>query len=206
MGRTSDARKKILETARSLIELRGYSALGVAEICKTAEVPKGSFYYFFESKEALALTVLDEHWAAERRGWSSLLADDREPPLQRLRRLFEATEAEHRTGREDRGSIAGCMLGNLSLEMCNHSEAVRERLKEIFEDQVDMIEAVVTEAKGRREIAVADTRESAQAVVAQLEGQVLFAKLYNTTSPLGVLWANCLALLNARPASVTTAS
>ncbi|MGW4601642.1 TetR/AcrR family transcriptional regulator [Streptomyces sp. NPDC004457] len=200
MGRTSDARRKILDTARSLIEMRGYSALGVAEICKAAGVPKGSFYYFFESKEALALAVLDEHWAAERRGWTSLLADGTEPPLQRLHRLFEATEAEHRTCQEDHGTIAGCMLGNLSLEMCNQSEAVRDRLKEIFEDQVDMIEAVVTEAQGRGEIAVADIRESARAVVAQLEGQVLFAKLYNTTSPLGVLWANCLALLNTRPA------
>ncbi len=205
MGRTSDARKKILDAAQSLIELRGYSALGVAEICKAAEVPKGSFYYFFESKEALALAVIDEHWAAERRDWTGLLKNEAEPPLQRLRQLFEATEAEHRACRADRGSIAGCMLGNLSLEMCNQSEAVRDRLKEIFEDQVDLIEAVVTEAQSRGEVTVSDVRESARAVVAQLEGQVLFAKLYNTASPLGALWANCLALLNARPASVTAA-
>jgi len=37
MGRTSDAREKILSAAQSLIELRGYSALGVAEICKAAD-------------------------------------------------------------------------------------------------------------------------------------------------------------------------
>jgi TetR/AcrR family transcriptional repressor of nem operon len=201
MGRTSDARKKILDAAQSLIELRGYSALGVAEICKAAGVPKGSFYYFFESKEALALTVIDEHWAAERSEWSRLLKSGAEP-LERLRLLFEATEAQHRAGRENRGSIAGCMLGNLSLEMCNQSEAVRDRLQEIFEDQVDLIEAVVTEAQSRGEVTVADTRESARAVVAQLEGQVLFAKLYNTTAPLGGLWANCQALLGARAASV----
>jgi TetR/AcrR family transcriptional repressor of nem operon len=34
--------------------------------------------------------------------------------------------------------------------------------------------------------------------VAQLEGQVLFAKLYNNTQLLGALWANCLALLGAK--------
>ena len=39
MGRTSDAKQKILGAARSLIEGRGYSALGVAEICKAAGVP-----------------------------------------------------------------------------------------------------------------------------------------------------------------------
>lgn len=61
MGRTSDAKEKILAAARSLIGGRGYSALGVAEICKAAGVPKGSFYCFFESKEALALAVVDEH-------------------------------------------------------------------------------------------------------------------------------------------------
>ncbi|MFE0450428.1 TetR/AcrR family transcriptional regulator [Streptomyces sp. NPDC058914] len=201
MGRTSDARKKILDAAQSLIELRGYSALGVAEICKAAGVPKGSFYYFFESKEALALTVIDEHWAAERSGWNGILKSEAEP-LERLRLLFEATEAQHRAGRENRGSIAGCMLGNLSLEMCNQSEAVRDRLQEIFEEQVDLIEAVITEAQSRGEVTVADTRGSARAVVAQLEGQVLFAKLYNTTAPLGGLWANCQALLGARAASV----
>ncbi len=61
MGRTSDARNKILDAARVLVEQRGYTALGVGEICSTAGVPKGSFYYFFESKQALALTVIDEH-------------------------------------------------------------------------------------------------------------------------------------------------
>ena len=47
-----------------------------------------------------------------------------------------------------------------------------------------MIDAVITEALGRGDVAVADTREAARSVVAQLEGQVLFAKLYNNTSQL----------------------
>jgi TetR/AcrR family transcriptional repressor of nem operon len=62
---------------------------------------------------------------------------------------------------------------------------------------------VIAEAQARGEVAVTDTRAAAQSVVAQLEGQVLFAKLYNNTSRLGSLWANCLALLGAQvPAQV----
>ncbi|MFC7908859.1 TetR/AcrR family transcriptional regulator [Streptomyces nigra] len=196
MGRTSDAKNKILTAARSLLEQRGYSALGVAEICKTAEVPKGSFYYFFESKEALALAVIDEQWAAERRDWEGILRGDA-APLERLRQLFEATENRQRNGQETCGVVAGCMFGNLSLEMSNQTDAVRERLQQIFEDQVDMVEATITEALGRGEIEVADPREAARSVVAQLEGQVLFAKLYNNTGQLSTLWPNCLALLRA---------
>ncbi|WP_328491877.1 TetR/AcrR family transcriptional regulator [Streptomyces sp. NBC_00414] len=197
MGRTSDAREKILAAAQSLIELRGYSALGVAEICKAAGVPKGSFYYFFDSKEALALAVIDEHWAGQKDTWEHILGTDTEP-LDRLRRLFEEAEAAQFAGQESCGSVSGCLFGNLTLEMSNQTESVRTRLQEIFEAQVDMVDSVVAEALGRQEVTVTDTREAARAVVAQLEGQVLFAKLYNNTRRLGSLWANCLALLGAR--------
>ncbi|WP_432043518.1 TetR/AcrR family transcriptional regulator [Streptomyces cadmiisoli] len=204
MGRTSDAGEKILTAARSLIELRGYSTLGVAEICKAAGVPKGSFYYFYESKEALALAVIDEQWAGQRRTWTRILGADAEP-LERLRLLFEETEAAQRAGQHDCGTVAGCLFGNLTLEMSNQTEAVRARLQEIFEAQVEMVGAVLDEAAEREEIAAADTRAAARAVVAQLEGRVMFAKLYNDTQWLGPLWANCLALLGANAAQQAAA-
>ncbi|MFC6085994.1 TetR/AcrR family transcriptional regulator [Sphaerisporangium aureirubrum] len=197
MGRTSDAREKILAAARSLIELRGYSALGVAEICKAAGVPKGSFYHFFASKEVLALAVIDEHWAVQLRDWTRVLRGEAEP-LQRLRQLFEETEAAQRAGQQSCGTVSGCLFGNLSLEMSNQTEGIRERLQQIFDAQVEMVGTVITEALERGEVTVSDIREAARSVVAQLEGQVLFAKLYNDTQRLDVLWANCLALLGAR--------
>jgi TetR/AcrR family transcriptional regulator, transcriptional repressor for nem operon len=196
MGRTSDAKAKILTAAQSLLEQRGYSALGVAEICKAAGVPKGSFYYFFESKETLALTVIDAHWAAERRDWERILHGDGDP-LPRLRQLLEATEERQRAGQGSYGAVLGCMFGNLSLEMSNQADAIRLRLQEIFEAEVDMVDAVITEARERGELALSDTRETARSVVAQLEGQVLFAKLYNNPARLHSLWPSCLALLGA---------
>ncbi|AEM85717.1 TetR/AcrR family transcriptional regulator [Streptomyces violaceusniger] len=198
MGRTSDAKEKILNAAHSLIELRGYSALGVAEICKAADVPKGSFYYFFESKEALALAVLDEHWQAQRGDWARALQDDGEP-LSRLRRLFEQTQAGLRAGQQSCGTVSGCMFGNLTLELSNQTEPIRARLQQIFDAQVEMVDTVIAEARERGEVTVGDTHAAARSVVAQLEGQVLFAKLYNNTQHLEALWDNCLALLSARP-------
>ncbi|GAA4254486.1 hypothetical protein GCM10022255_059370 [Dactylosporangium darangshiense] len=45
LERTSDARDKILKAAAGLLEQRGYSAPGPAEVCTVAGVPKGSSYY-----------------------------------------------------------------------------------------------------------------------------------------------------------------
>jgi TetR/AcrR family transcriptional regulator, transcriptional repressor for nem operon len=197
MGRTSDAREKILDAAQALIELRGYSALGVAEICKAAGVPKGSFYYFFESKEVLALAVIDEHWAVQRLDWERIMRGDTQP-LQRLRQLFEETEAGQRAGQQSCGTVSGCLFGNLSLELSNQTEPIRERLQEIFDKQIEMVDEVIAEAQQQGDVSVADTHEAARSVVAQLEGQVLFAKLYNNPQRLETLWSSCLALLDAR--------
>ncbi|MEW1779725.1 TetR/AcrR family transcriptional regulator [Streptomyces sp. NPDC086777] len=201
MGRTSDARNKILTAAQSLMEQRGYSALGVAEICKTADVPKGSFYYFFDSKETLALAVIDQHWADEQREWECALDGDAEP-LQRLRQLFESMETQQRAGQDGCGSVLGCMFGNLSLEMSNHAEAVRRRLQEIFETQVELVTSVVVEAQQRGEVTVADAHAVARSMVALTEGQLLFAKLHNDPAQLGTLWPNCRALLGVQDQQV----
>src|SRR3954462_2455870 len=104
MGRTSDARERILAAGAELFGQRSYASIGVAQICAAAGVPKGSFYYFFESKQALALAVIDEHWT-EQRGQRTALLVNAEPPLQRLRALFEATETVQRTGQRDTGSV-----------------------------------------------------------------------------------------------------
>ncbi|WP_130336711.1 TetR/AcrR family transcriptional regulator [Micromonospora kangleipakensis] len=205
MGRTSDARNKILGAAATLIEQRGYSPLGVAEICSTAGVPKGSFYYFFESKQALALTVIDEHWAAQRRQWVEVLSSGHDP-LRRLRDLFETTEEVQRAGQQKVGLVAGCLFGNLALELSNQNEEIRSRLQGIFEAQIDLIEEVVMEAKAQGQAgALVDARDAARSIVAQIEGRALLAKLLNDPAQLEALWRNCLDLLQvptqARPAT-----
>jgi len=197
VGRAGDTREKILASAQALIEIRGYSALGVAEICKAAGVPKGSFYYFFESKEALALAVIDAQWEAQRRVWARILRSDA-APLERLRQLFEETQADQHARQQSCGTVAGCMFGNLTLELSNQTETIRERLQQIFNAQVDMVELVITEALRRGDISVNDARMTARSLIAQLEGQVLFAKLYNNTQRLETLWGNCLSLLGAQ--------
>ncbi|MFG1873047.1 TetR family transcriptional regulator C-terminal domain-containing protein [Micromonospora arborensis] len=204
MGRTSDARNKILDAAATLIEQRGYSALGVAEICAVAGVPKGSFYYFFESKQALARTVIDEHWATQRRQWEQLLGSANDP-LRRLRDLFEATEEIQRAGQQKAGVVAGCLFGNLALELSNQAEEIRSRLQEIFEEQINLIEQVVIEAKERGLAGPSvDTRDAARSIVAQIEGRVLLAKLLNDPTQLETLWRNCLDLLQVPAEARTT--
>jgi TetR/AcrR family transcriptional repressor of nem operon len=202
MGRTSDAREKLLRAGQELLARRGYAALGVAEISAAAGVPKGSFYYFFESKQALALAVIDEHWVDQEAQWRSVLETDR-PPLERLRALFDVTAEVQRQSRDDVGVVTGCLFGNLALELSARDEVVRSRLEEIFDAQIDLVAAVVAEAQRDGTVHVADVRDAARSIVAQLEGLVLFAKLRNDPDQLRRMWSNSLSLLGADHATVT---
>ena len=60
MGRTSDARERLIGAMNELIWLGSYGSTSVDHICERAEVRKGSFYHYFPGKADLALAAIDE--------------------------------------------------------------------------------------------------------------------------------------------------
>ena len=52
-ARHDNTRQHILETGQRIIAGKGFASVGLNEILTTAGVPKGSFYHYFDSKEAL---------------------------------------------------------------------------------------------------------------------------------------------------------
>ncbi len=62
MGRTSNAKERLLQVAFDLIWRQSYGSVSVDDICDRAKVKKGSFYYFFPSKSDLAVAAYEEHW------------------------------------------------------------------------------------------------------------------------------------------------
>src|SRR5579864_1819455 len=54
-------RDRLVEAARYLFWEKGYAATGLAELLARAEANSGSFYHFFESKDALLRIVLQTY-------------------------------------------------------------------------------------------------------------------------------------------------
>src|SRR5689334_7629705 len=116
-------RADLIEVGISLILEHGYNHCGLDQILKAAGAHKGSFYYFFKSKEDFGLQVVDAH--AERRlaQLDADLAAVEYSPLERLRRFFEGSARRHR----DLGYRKGCLFGNLGQELADQSEPFRTR-------------------------------------------------------------------------------
>ncbi len=176
MGRTSDARERLVASGSELMHERGYTAVGVSEVCSAAEVKKGSFYHFFPSKLDLALAVLDSLQESTS-GPLEALAANGASPLERLSTYLDAVYVLHAEMHRSHGKVLGCPFGNMALEMSIQEPKLRDRLRNIFAANVRVIEDVVREAVARGDLGSLDPHRAARSVLALIEGSVMQAKM-----------------------------
>ncbi|PKB69453.1 MAG: hypothetical protein BZY77_04995 [SAR202 cluster bacterium Io17-Chloro-G5] len=179
MGRTSDARRRLIDSFIELVHARSYADVGVNELCEHAGVKKGSFYHFFPSKRDLALAALDELAQRYRRDiFGPAFANDL-PPLKRIQRLFELTYRYHLSWAEAAGRMEGCHFGNLAMELSTQDEAIRQKVKQIFGGGVTLFKQALNDAVASGDLPAIDTSVAAHALEAYLEGVLLLAKTRN---------------------------
>ena len=179
MGRASDAKNRIVNSAIELIHARSYADVGVNELCEHAGVKKGSFYHFVPSKRDLALAALDELAHRYRRDlFGPAFANDL-PPLERIQRLFEMAYEYHLSMAKAAGRMEGCHFGNLAMELSTQDEAIRQRVQQIFEGAVTLFEQALNDAVASGDLPEIDTTVAAHALEAYLEGVLLLAKTWN---------------------------
>lgn len=187
MNTMTDTRQRILESARDLIYARSYGEVGVAAICDSAGVKKGSFYHFFPSKRDLTLAVIDEFLIEFKERIFAEAFSKSLPPMQRFLRLAELAYRFQKEIAEETGHILGCPFGNIALEMSTQDEVLRQKVELIFSRMEDLFRETLTEAVAQGEIGEIDTGATASAMVAYAEGIMLMAKTRNDPEVLRTL-------------------
>jgi TetR/AcrR family transcriptional repressor of nem operon len=127
--RGENSRAALIEHGTQLMLRSGYAATGLAELLKTAGVPKGSFYNHFDSKEAFGVELVQWYYDEQDRLLASLLRQTDRPPLERLRSYFDLLL---RRAVDSSPQERGCLLGLLALEMSGSSEPLRVSLNDVF--------------------------------------------------------------------------
>ena len=121
-------RDHLIDVGVALMHQNGYNATGLKEILAKAEVPKGSFYHHFASKEDFASAVLELYATRETQHCIAVFGDTRLTPIKRLRKYFN--DLIRTAGQK--GPISGCLLGRLSLEVPDQSEILASQLSSLF--------------------------------------------------------------------------
>lgn len=152
----------------------GFNGCGIKEITDSAGVPKGSFYSYFASKEDFAVAVLEHYWASIDRDFGFNLRDASRPPVERVTAFFLAM-TDHNA---QRNFALGCLVGNMSLELADHSAEVREKLDHIMDRWTGLIAACLREAQLSGDIpGDPSPEELAFAIVESWEGAVMQGRI-----------------------------
>src|SRR5256885_1565263 len=81
-------KQKIVETGMSLMLQKGYNHTGILEVLQRVDLPKGSFYHYFSSKEEFGMAVLEHFVNLHNVMIERYLTDQSLTPLNRMRRYF----------------------------------------------------------------------------------------------------------------------
>jgi TetR/AcrR family transcriptional repressor of nem operon len=177
----SSTREHLLAVGLERLHSTGYTATGVKEVLDLANVPKGSFYHYFPSKEAFAGEVFQRYADGEIRRAERILGDRKAAPLKRLRRYFEELISVYGQS----GEISGCLVGNLSLEVADHNPKLQSQLQAVFGGWQESIAEVLREAVERADLARSTKPDELAAfLLNSYEGALVRMKAERSDKPL----------------------
>ncbi len=135
--------KELLQKGIELLWERGYNNVSVRDIVQAASVPKGSFYFYFDSKEDFVSQAIEAYYQ------SSLSEIQLEgTALERLRKILEM----RRDSMLGQACLRGCMMLNLSAEIgVTHAE-IRELIRQRWDNVAQPVKDLVREAQENGEI------------------------------------------------------
>jgi len=187
-----DTREALVRAGLAMLTEKGFVATGIDEVLRQVGVPKGSFYHYFDSKEAFGLAAIDAYGAYFGAKLDQVFGDVSMAPLARLS-AFVVSAGDGMARFDFR---RGCLIGNLGQEMSNLPESFRSRLGEVFHDWELRLARCLVEAQQAGELASdIDCNALATQFWIGWEGAVLRAKLERSTDPLAAYLKLYLAAL-----------
>lgn len=136
-----DTRQQIIDVAKKIILGKGFSAVGLNEILMAANVPKGSFYHYFASKEAFGQAMLEDYFNDYIGTVKAVLQDANLSHAERLSAYFShwlSTQLSDTT--QDK-----CLVVKLSGEVTDLSEAMRQTLQKGTQNVIDLLQTCINE-------------------------------------------------------------
>jgi TetR/AcrR family transcriptional regulator, transcriptional repressor for nem operon len=189
--RQPDVRQHILDAAKPLMVGKGFTAVGLTELLAAAQIPKGSFYHYFSSKEAFGDALLDSYFSSQLAHLDDLLGR----PGTAAERLMSYWHYWLATQTSDDPN-AKCLAVKLSAEVCDLSEGMRTTLQRGIQGIIQRLAHCIDDGKADGSLPVArDAKVLAATLYQTWLGASLLAKINRNREPLDVAMAGTRQLL-----------
>lgn len=170
----TDTRTRLLTAIYELMLKQGYAGTGVGEICRYADVSKGSFYHFFETKQHSVLEMLKcqmaEAEALIEKGLDLSGLGEVEAAIQYVQHIEKLSEDFF---------AQGCLVGAFALELAETHPELRQEVSVVFNRTTDRFEQMLAPlAKACCSGEGPSPRELAEQMLTCIEGGVVLSKAH----------------------------
>jgi TetR/AcrR family transcriptional repressor of nem operon len=176
----SNKRELILNEAFDSLHRRGYQATGLKDLLDRIQIPKGSFYHFFQSKEHLGLEVIKTYGEFAAKQWQKSFDELDGSAEERLTHYFKSLIQYFI--KQDYGK--GCLLGNFSLEMSDKSVEIRNLVNQSLDIFAKTIAKVLAKDRGLNANPNKTENLLADLIVEAWEGALIRMKSSKNKKPL----------------------
>lgn len=174
----ADTKDVLIRRGIELLTERGMNAMSLDDLMKPIQIPKGSFYHYFENKEAFILEVLDAYETYFVKRLNKFLSQPDLTPLEKLQNFVK--DAGEKLQKYD--FKRGCILGNLGQEVSYLAPEIIARIESIFQVWQTIVSDCLREFYFQ--YSLVDCNDVAYQFWIGWEGAVLRARLTKSTSPL----------------------
>ncbi len=177
---SSDVRANILAVGQRIMSRKGFSAVGLNEILTEAKVPKGSFYHYFDSKEAFGEALLSTYFEDYLADLDSVMRQPGSTMAQRLLTYFDLWRA-NQSFLDCQGK---CLAVKLAAEVADLSEAMRAVLNQGTAAIIGRLGAALERGADEGSLAIDDTPARVAESLYQLWlGASVMVKIVRGTGP-----------------------
>jgi TetR/AcrR family transcriptional regulator, transcriptional repressor for nem operon len=168
--KVAEHREALLDTARRLLQERGFDGAAVAEISREAGLTQGALYSQFKSKDALAAEAIRKSFAEGMAVWETLRGKD----PRALEALLDAYLCEAHA--KDPGT--GCALAACVSEIARQGPPIGAAYAEGFRQLTETVQQVLPVDTSPEE-----ARSRAIAVLSGMVGSVAIARALAKADP-----------------------
>ncbi len=185
---TQSKKERLIDSAAVLFHRNGLMATSLADIAKHADIPIGNVYYYFKTKDDLALAATQkrrEHFIATYALLSENIADPRA-------RLIEAVNYHNKI--RDEYARYGCPVGKIINDTDAEKDVLARLAASIFADFMEWAKAQFIEL-GHEE----EAQKYAVTLLSGIQGAVVVAKSFQSQQVVDDEMARLISWLETIP-------
>ncbi len=160
---------------------QGYHGTGLQEILDAVNVPKGSFYNYFSSKEEFGAAVIQHYIEPFILRLSTHLQLSDSDALGAIRRYFNELIVEL----EENKFKGGCLLGSLMGEIGSTSDVCQQSLQSAIARYSDLLQSGLAQAQQQGSVRTDKTpEEMADLLINTWQGALLRMQIEKSSAPV----------------------